>query len=384
MWGHSANAILSITTNQQILSNIKTGYKTDKFCKQLSSTGMKNMEERDGLWYISSQLVIPQCSNIRENLFCLTHNTLGHFGGNKSYATLCDVYYWLYMRRDLESTYIPSCVNCQWNKSCTIKVLGPLHPLPVPDRRGNSIAIDFVGPLPPDNSYNCLISMTDHLNSNIHIIPTRIHITAEDFTMLFFDQWYCENSLPLNIVSDRNKLFVSQFWAALMKITGIKLKMSLVYHPETDGASERLNKTINQSLRYHVHWNQKGWVWVLLQVQFCIMNTVNVSTGFSPFQLWMGWSPRVIPPFTTDTKMQDDYTISASEVIKCVDLDVEEVKDNLTKAKITMANYANVKCEPENVYKLGKWVMLSTLHQRNEYKFQGEKCVAKFFPCYNG
>jgi hypothetical protein len=35
--------------------------------------------------------------------------------------------------------------------------------------------------------------------------------------------------------------------------------MSMAYHPETDGASERLNKTINQCLHYHVERNQLGW-----------------------------------------------------------------------------------------------------------------------------
>lgn len=98
--------------------------------------------------------------------------------------------------------------------------------------------------------------MTDHFNSNIRIIPSSLHISAEEFALIFFDQWYCENGLPLNIVSDRNKLFVSKFWKALTRLTGVKLKMSSLYHPEMDGSSERSNKTINQCLRYHITWNQ--------------------------------------------------------------------------------------------------------------------------------
>lgn len=53
-------------------------------------------------------------------------------------------------------------------------------------------------------------------------------------------------------MSDRDKLFVSQFWKALHKLTGVKLKLSTAYHPETDGSSEHTNKTVNQALRYHV------------------------------------------------------------------------------------------------------------------------------------
>jgi hypothetical protein len=67
--------------------------------------------------------------------------------------------------------------------------------------------------------------------------------------------------------------------------------MSSLYHLEMDGASERTNKTINQSLRYYVDRNHKGWVRALPRVHFHIMNTMNASTGFSPFQLHLGRSP---------------------------------------------------------------------------------------------
>ena len=110
----------------------------------------------------------------------------------------------------------------------------------------------------------------------------------------FFNHWYCENGLPKDIISDRDKLFVSKFWASLHKLTGVKLKLSSAYHPKTDGASERTNKTINQSIRYHVQRHQKGWVRALPRIRFDIMNSVNASTGFSHFQLRLGRSPRVI------------------------------------------------------------------------------------------
>ena len=110
-------------------------------------------------------------------------------------------------------------------------------------------------------------------------------ITAPDLTVIFFNCWYCENGLPLEIVSDHDKLFMSKFWMALHKLTGVKLKMSSAYHPQKDGASERTNKTVNQALQYHVAQNQKGWARALPCVRFDLMNTINKSTGFSPFQL---------------------------------------------------------------------------------------------------
>jgi hypothetical protein len=114
--------------------------------------------------------------------------------------------------------------------------------------------------------------------------------------VIFFNEWYCENGLPLEIVSDHDKLFISKFWQSLHGLMGVKLKMSTVYHLESNGMSKRSNKTINQCLQYHVKHNQMVWCRALPWVCFDIMNTINASTGFSPFQLQMGRSPCIIPP----------------------------------------------------------------------------------------
>ena len=103
----------------------------------------------------------------------------------------------------------------------------------IPDECGDSIVLDFVGPLLGDNSYNCILTMTSHLGSDYHLIPTRTDASAEDTALIIFDNWYCENGLPNNFVSDRDKLFILHFWKALTKLTGILLIMLSAYHPET-------------------------------------------------------------------------------------------------------------------------------------------------------
>ena len=241
-------------------------------------------------------LLIPNAHGLRETLYRIAHDKMGHFSTQKTYESLRASFYWPNMQRDLESTYIPSCAECQRNKSTMTKPIGPLHPLPVPDDRWDSVAIDFVGLLPMDEGYNNLITFTDRLGSDIRLIPTTTTLTAEHFAELFFQHWYCENSLPLEIISDRDKLFLSRFWKELHKLTRIKLKMSTAYHPESDGASERMNKTVIQAIRFAVEWDQKGWVKALPNIRFNLMNTTNVSTGFTPFQLCFGKSARILPP----------------------------------------------------------------------------------------
>jgi hypothetical protein len=111
----------------------------------------------------------------------------------------------------LEKGYIPSYENCQQNKSSTTKAAGLLHPLLIPDSHGSSVAIDFVRPLKPDQSFDCIVTIIDHLSTDIQIIPTQTNISAEELAVLFFNHWFCENGLSDEIISDEDKLFVSQF-----------------------------------------------------------------------------------------------------------------------------------------------------------------------------
>ena len=302
--------ILNLHADAVHLDQIRTGYETDPFCTCLRRNlqSIPGATLHNGLLYVTNRLVIPRVPGIREVLFRLAHDTLSHFGVDKTYLRLCDSYYWPGMKRDVEQGYVPSCSDCQRNKSSTHKPMGPLHPLLVPDKCGDSVAIDFIGPLPEDDGYNCIVTMTDTSGADIRLTATQTDISAEDFTHIFFDQWYCNNGLPLHIISDRDKLFVSHFWRALHSLTGIHLKMSSAFHPQTDSASEQTNKTINQCLRYHVDHTQSGWAHALPHVQFNIMNTVNTSTGYSNFQLLYGRSPRILPPLVPSSAQTADET----------------------------------------------------------------------------
>jgi hypothetical protein len=176
----------------------------------------------------------------------------------------------------------------------------------------------------------------------------------------------------LNLVSDRDALFTAELWTALHKLTGVKLKMSSSYHPETDGSSERTNKTMNQAIRYHIDNNQKGWLAKLPHIRFAMMNTINASTGFSGFQLKTGRSPCIISLITPLTTNATAEQTTAHDIITRVTLDVQEAQDNLTAAKICRAYHANEHWAPEDVYEVGDLVMLSTENRRHNYKRKGK------------
>ena len=152
------------------------------------------------------------------------------------------------MCRDLENAYIPSCTKCQHNKDRTSKPTGLLHPLPVPNDQFDTVTLDFIGPLPEEDGKDTILTMTNLLGADICIARTHSTYTAAQIAVVLFDEWYCENGLMLHLISNRDTLFTAKLWTALHKLTGVKLKMSTSYHPETDGSSEQTNKTVNQAI----------------------------------------------------------------------------------------------------------------------------------------
>ena len=141
-------------------------------------------------------------------------------------------------------------------------------------------------------------------------------------------------------------------------------------------------------IRFHVERNQRGWVRALPRVRFNIMNTVNKSTGFSPFQLRLGRTLQIIPPLLPylpqDPTEVSTPAISTRTIIERLQHNVWEAQDNMIKAKISQAHQANKGRLLEFFFEVGQRVCLSTLHRQREYKSKDEKRVVNFMPQFDG
>ena len=141
------------------------------------------------------------------------------------------------MAQDIE-TFCMSCGTCTTSKDINSKPRGLIHSLPVPDRRWQSIGMDFLGPLPKLNNFNYLLVIIVQLTPQVHLVPTTTTVTTKGVVWIVLKEVVRLHGIPESIVSNRDTQFTSIFWKELQKLMGTKLLMSTAFHPQTDGTTE--------------------------------------------------------------------------------------------------------------------------------------------------
>ncbi|GAA5944073.1 hypothetical protein JCM1841_001868 [Sporobolomyces salmonicolor] len=345
----------------------------------------KEFSMKDGLIYFeSNRIVVPAVEELCEALLHDGHDALGHLGSKKTLSSLSSSFFWPGMRKDMER-YVESCDGCQRHKSRTTRKAGKLHLLPVPPRAFSDVALDFVGPLPSSDGKDILLTITDRLTGYTHLFPCRSKDGAKEIADIFFRGWFALFGLPERVVSDRDKLFTSKFWRVLHSRLGISLQLSTTFHPETDGRSERTNKTVVQMLRQYVSREQRDWVRYLPTLEYAINAAVNDSTGTSPFELVLGNTPSILPSPLSHPSGTSPSLPAVDSLIDERTGKIQEAREALAAAKVRQAEQANSRRKEELTFSVGDLVMVDSTDRRARYKSsRAGSRAAKLFPRYDG
>ena len=111
---------------------------------------------------------------------------------------------------------------------------------------------------------------------------------ASNIAKLYFDEIIKLYGLPRTIVSDRDVRFISYFW----NLVATKLKFSMAFHPQTDGQSEVVNRSLGNLLQCLVGEANWNWDSILPIAQLAYDSSINRSIGASPFEVVRGYMPR--------------------------------------------------------------------------------------------
>jgi transposase InsO family protein len=137
---------------------------------------------------------------------------------------------------------------------------GLLQPLPILDGPWKSISIDFITDLPLSKGFDAILTVVDRFTKMTHFIQCTKTINSEETANMVMQEVFRHHGLPDNIIKDRGPQFISKFWKHLMKTLNFSCKLSLSYHPQTNGQMEQTNETLEQYLRCFVNYHQDDWV----------------------------------------------------------------------------------------------------------------------------
>ena len=152
--------------------------------------------------------------------------------------------------------------------------------------------------------------------------------------------------------------------------------MSTAFHPQTDGQTERQNRTLEETLRAYVNYHQDDWDEKLSAAELSFNTSVHSSTGYSPYYLNYGYHPH-FPIDMAVRPMNVSNNQAAADRIANLHQAISEAKSALLRAQQRQSHYANLN-RRELEFSVGDNVLLSTEHLSLKDKDRTKKLLSKF------
>ncbi|KAK2387836.1 hypothetical protein QL285_061576 [Trifolium repens] len=236
--------------------------------------------------------------------------------------------------------------------------------------------MDFITGLPISYGYTTIMVVVDRLTKFAHFIPLKSDFTSKVVAEAFMNNIVKLHGMPKSIISDRDKVFTSNFWKRLFELQGTTLAMSSAYHPQSDGQTESLNKCLEMFLRCFTFENPKAWFKALTWAEYWYNTAHHSSIGMTPFKALYGRDPPTILRY----RPQENDPVSLQEQLEDRDRILQQLKGNLEKAQVHMKNHADKKMRDIEL-QVGDWVLvrLQPYRQQSVALRKNQKLGMRFF-----
>ncbi|GJZ12877.1 reverse transcriptase [Tanacetum coccineum] len=205
-------------TMQQLIKSLKDhSYKGDKLTPE------------DELLKRKGRIMVENDMELKNQLIAYFHE--GDVGGHSGFVKECD--------------------TCQRQKPHLSSYHGLLQPLPIPERIWTKVSMDFIEKLPNSQGKTVIMVVVDRLSKHAYFMPLAHPFNASQVAQVFLDEVYKLHGLPESIVSDRDKVFLGNFWKSLFSTLKVKLNSILpntpIHIPYTPGDSrvENVDRTLH-------------------------------------------------------------------------------------------------------------------------------------------
>ena len=249
---------------------------------------------RDGILYryfhgTREQLVVPV--QLRLLVLSQLHDHSGHGGVFKTTEKVKERYYWPGYEKDIEK-HVQTCRPCQLRKSPNPRVIAPIGTIKA-EYPFQKISWDITGPLPETEQGNrYILVVTDLFSKWVEAFPIK---KTDSLTLakVLVDEIVCRYGTPTTLHSDQGANLCSDVIEKLCELLSIRRTQTSAYHPQGNGQVERMNRTLKDMLAKMVNDNQTNWDTELQKAVFAYRISINETTGFTPFLVNFGRSPRL-------------------------------------------------------------------------------------------
>ncbi len=275
-----------------------------------------------------------------------------HLGIRRTLFRLLERFWWPEARRDV-SDYIAACSVCSWQSQMP-RQLASFSPCLCHNAPGRK-SLDFVTGLPPSEGNTTILTVVDRFSKMVKFIPMPKLPSAKQTANIMLTHVFRTFGFPRNILSDWGPQFVAQFWGAFCQLVGATVSLSLGYHPQTNGQTERLSQDLETGLHCLTSENPSAWSKMLPWIEYAHNTLPSASTGLTPFQVVFGYQP----PLFSALEKEVSIPAAATMVRRCRGMWVRAWR-SLLKTSAAYKRSADSHRRPAPVYRPGQRVWLST------------------------
>jgi len=199
------------------------------------------------------------------------------------------------------------------------------------------LSVNFIVELPLSSRHDAVMTVVDSVSKQTHFIPTHTTMIVEGAARLFLHQVWKLHGLLKCIILDRRPQFVARFTRELYCLLEIKLASSTIWHPQTDGQTERVNQELDQYLWLFMNKRQDDWYDLLPMAEFQHNNHVHSTTQQTLFLL----NTERLPRMGFEPQQNSSGLKTVNEFMKRMRTAIEEAKSAIHKAQDDMKKYYN-------------------------------------------